>query len=211
MNDKQNIEDLKHIRNLMERSSKFMSLSGLSLVSAGVVALMGAAVAYFLLFQRGMVKYDEHFRALGKHSTEDIRIGMAVLAIVILLVATASAYFFLFQKSKKAGQKLWTPSAKRTFTHFIIPLFTGGIFCFALMLNNNIHFIGSAMLVFYGLGLVNSSKFTVKEIYYLGIAEIALGLLAGFLLNYGLIFWILGFGIMNIIAGLQIYFKYDRK
>ncbi|MDR2036970.1 MAG: hypothetical protein LBQ60_03510 [Bacteroidales bacterium] len=206
-----NIEDLKHIRNMMERSSKFLSLSGISGISAGVIALIGAAVAYFVLFRQGAVKYDEHMRALGSGSTVGIRMQMALLAMIVLFCAVCTAWYFSSRKARKAGFKLWTSTAKRTLYHFLIPLFTGGIFCIALAVNNNIHLIASATLVFYGLALINSGKFTVAEVHYLGICEIILGLLAGFFLNYGLIFWVVGFGVMHIVYGLRMYYKYDRK
>ncbi len=205
-----NIEDLKHIRNMMERSTKFLSLSGFSGISAGVLALAGAAIAWFLVFKQGIVRYDEHMRAVGNGSTSSIRLQMAVLAAAVLVCAVCSAWYFSSRKAKKAGAKLWMPTARRTLYHFMLPLVTGGIFCIALAMNNNIHLIASAMLIFYGLALINSGKFTVDEIHYLGISEIVLGLLAGFFLNYGLLFWALGFGVMHIIYGIRMYHKYDR-
>ncbi len=211
MENHQNIEDLKHIRNLMERSSKFLSLSGFSGVAAGVIALVGAAIAYFFIFKQGAVKYDEHMRALGNGSTMSIRLQLAILAIVVLVCAVSAAWYFSSRKAKRAGTRLWTSTARRTLYHFMIPLVTGGIFCVALVLNNNIHLVGSATLIFYGLALVNSGKFTVDEVHYLGLSEIVLGLLAGFFLNYGLLFWALGFGVMHIVYGIRMYNKYDRR
>ncbi len=210
MDKGKNIEDLKHIRNLMERSSKYLSLSGLSGISAGIFALLGAFVAYFFLFDRGTIKYDEHMRALHSGTTFGIRLQLAVLAAIILICAAASACYFCSRKAHKAGEKLWTPTTKRVLYHFLIPIITGGIFCIALAANNNIHFIASAMLIFYGLALINAGKFTLGEIHYLGICEIVLGLIAGFFLNYGLLFWAIGFGVLHIVYGLRIYYKYDR-
>ena len=211
MNSSQNIEDLKHIRNLMERSSKFLSLSGFSGIAAGVIALTGAAVAFFVIFRQGEVKYDEHIRALGNVSTMQIRLQMAALAVSTLVCAVGAAWYFSWRKAKRAGVKLWTSTARRTLYHFMIPLITGGIFCIALIMNNNIHLLGAAMLIFYGLALVNSGKFTVEEVHYLGLSEIALGVLAGFFLHYGLLFWTFGFGVMHIVYGIRMYFKYDRQ
>ena len=193
-----NIDDLRHIRSLMERSSKFLSLSGLSAIAAGSIALIGAAVAYYLL-------YEQEF------STIDIRIRLIILAMVIMGSAVSFGWYFSFRKAKKSGTKLWTPTARRTLYHFLIPLFTGGLFCIALIINNNTHLVSSAMLIFYGLSLVNSGKFTVDEIHYLGLGEILLGLLACFFLNHGLLFWTVGFGILHIIFGIRMYYKYDRK
>ena len=211
MNSNQNIEDLKHIRNMMERSTKFLSLSGFSGIAAGVIALTGAVVAYFVVLRQGAVRYDEHIRSLGDASTMQIRLQMAALAVSVLICAVGAAWYFSLRKAKRAGTRLWTPAARRTLLHFLIPLLTGGIFCMALLIHNNVHLLGSAMLIFYGLALVNSGKFTVDEVHYLGISQIILGILAGFLLNYGLLFWMLGFGVMHIVYGIRMYYKYDRK
>ena len=211
MNDNQNIEDLKHIRSLMERSSKFLSLSGFSGIAAGVIALVGAAIAYFIVFEQGAVKYDEHMRALGRGSTMGIRLQMAVLAASVLVCAVGAAWYFSSRKAKRAGTRLWTSTARRTLYHFLIPLVAGGVFCVVLAMNNDIQLVGSAMLIFYGLALVNSSKFTVDEVHYLGLSELVLGFLAGVFLNYGLLFWALGFGVMHIVYGIRMYNKYDRR
>ena len=211
MNNNTNIEDLKHIRSMMERSSKFLSLSGFSGIAAGTIALAGAAIAYFVVFKQGMVKYDEYMRALGGWSTASIRIQMAILAISVLVCAVGAAWYFSLRKAKRAGTRLWTSTARRTLYHFMIPLTTGGIFCIGLVMNNDIRMLGSAMLIFYGLALVNSGKYTVDEVHYLGLSEIALGILAGFFLNYGLLFWAFGFGVMHIVYGIRMYYKYDRR
>jgi len=211
MENNTNIEDLKHIRNLMERSSKFLTLSGFSGIAAGVIALVGAAIAWFGIFQQGAVKYDEYMRALGGGSTMSIRLQMAVLAALVLICAVGAAWYFSFRKAKRVGTRLWTSTARRTLYHFLIPLCAGGIFCIALVMHNNIELLAAAMLIFYGLALVNSAKFTVDEVHYLGLSEIILGIFAGFFLNYGLVFWAIGFGVLHIFYGIRMYNKYDRK
>ena len=67
------------------------------------------------------------------------------------------------------------------------------------------------MLIFYGLALINSSKYTFFEIRYLGIAEIVLGLIASVFVSSGLILWAAGFGLLHIIYGIIMYYKYERK
>ena len=93
--------------------------------------------------------------------------------------------------------------------HLFIPLLAGGIFSLLLIWHNNITLVASTTLIFYGLALVNAGKFTFGEIHYLGLSEIVLGLLAGFFLNYGLLFWALGFGLLHIVYGWVIYKKYQ--
>ncbi len=207
----QNSEDIKHIRKLMERSSKFMALSGWSIFAAGVMALIGTAVARFFVLSNGAVRYDEYMRGVGTSVGQPIRTKMILLAAGVLFCAIMATYYFIARKAKKAGQKVWTLSARRTLIHFCIPFITGGIFCIALLLHGHIQFLASAMLIFYGLALVSAGKFTIPEIHYLGLCEIVLGLLDAFFFGHSLLFWVLGFGIANVVAGLIIYFNYDRK
>lgn len=211
MNQNQNMEDLKHIRNLMERSSKFLSLSGFSGVAAGIIALIGAAVAHCCILKRSVIRSDGYTQSTDGSFMTDVRVQMAILAFGVLVCAIGVAWYFSSRKARKTGTRLWSPTARRTLYHFLVPLVTGGIFCVALMVDNHMHLIGSATLIFYGLSLVNSGKFTVDEIHYLGLSEIVLGLLAAFFAGYGLIFWALGFGVLHIVYGMRMYYKYDRK
>lgn len=203
-------EDLMAIRNMMERSSKFLSLSGLSGIVAGICALVGAAVAYFLILDTGQVQYDQYLRSLGDASTSSVRLLLTIDALVVLIIASLGAFYFSMLKSKKANQPLWTNATRRLLGHLLIPLVTGGLFVIILMTMNNIQLVASVTLIFYGLSLVNAGKFTFGEIHYLGLTEIVLGILAGIFVNHGLLFWVLGFGFMHIVYGIVMYFRYDR-
>ena len=203
-------EDLQAIRNMMERSSKFLSLSGLSGVVAGIFALIGAAAAYFLILDSGQVQYDEYLRGISNTSTSSIRLLLGIDAVVVLIAATIGAFYFSMRKSKKANQPLWTNSTRRLLAHLLIPLVTGGLFAVILVTRNNIQLVASVTLIFYGLSLVNAGKFTFGEIHYLGLTEIVLGILAGIFVNYGLLIWALGFGVMHIVYGIVMYNKYER-
>jgi hypothetical protein len=70
--------------------------------------------------------------------------------------------------------------------------------------------IASALLIFYGLALVAGSEFTYTEVKWLGIAEILLGLIALCIPAYGLLLWAIGFGLLHILYGSIMYFKYER-
>lgn len=203
-------EDLQAIREIMERSSKFLSLSGLSGVFAGIFALIGAAVAWLIILDSGHVQYDEYMRSLGTSSTANIRLYLAIDALLVLGFAILGAVYFSFRKAKKAGQQFWTNSTKRLVGHLLIPLVAGGIFAIILVSRNNIELVASAMLIFYGLSLVNAGKFTLGEIHYLGLTEIVLGILAGIFINHGLLFWVVGFGVVHIVYGTVMYYRYER-
>lgn len=213
VNPNKHLETLSEIRSLMERSSRFISLSGLSGISAGVCALVGATIVYIFFdiypFQGNRIY------ALG--DGQSIKWGMTALEFMattgtlVLLAAIWSAIFFTTRKARRKGQKIWDPLTQRLLLNLAIPLGTGGIFCIALVTYNDWYLVAPATLIFYGLGLVNASKYTLHDIRYLGISEIGLGLIAAFFPGYGLEFWAIGFGILHILYGSLMYFKYERQ
>jgi hypothetical protein len=202
-------EDLKTIREIMERSSKFLSLSGLSGIFAGVCALTGATIAWFLLLDSGRIPFDAFLQSAGS-VTSGPGLYLALDALLVLGLAVLGAVYFSSRKALKAGQQLWTNSTRRLLVHFMIPLFTGGIFLLVLGLRNELELTPAVMLIFYGLSLVNAGKFTFGEIHYLGLIEIVLGILAGIFTKYGLLLWSTGFGLMHIIYGMVMYYRYER-
>lgn len=203
-------EDLQTIREIMERSSKFLSLSGLSGVFAGVCALIGAAIAWFFILDSGHVQYDEYMRIPDGWSISGIRFYLALDAMLVLGFAALGAFYFSQRKARKASQKFWTNLTQRLLVHLLIPLISGGIFTLILVFRNNLELVASVMLIFYGLSLVNAGKFTFGELHYLGLTEIVLGILAGVFINHGLIFWTIGFGLMHIIYGTVMYYRHER-
>ncbi|MBP6979099.1 MAG: hypothetical protein PHD61_10600 [Bacteroidales bacterium] len=204
-------EDLQAIRDIMERSSRFLSLSGLSGIFAGIIALVGAAIAWIFILDMGHVQYDEYLQIPGVKASSGIRLYLVLDALLILALAVAGAAFFSQRKARKAGQRLWTNATRRLIIHLMIPLVAGGIFVLILVLHNSWGLAASAMLIFYGLALVNAGKFTFSEIHYLGLTEIVLGILAGFFPHYGLLLWTIGFGLMHIVYGSVMYYRHEIK
>jgi len=187
---------------MMERSSKFLSLSGLSGVFAGIFAIAGAAFAYFYLLRDPSLT--------GFNRTQEMLILLADAAVVLLLSIGFGAYFS-WKKAKKNNQKILTRASRLTLYNLAIPLIAGGIFSVIYLFQGDIRMVISATLVFYGLALINASKYTFEEFHYLGLTEIALGLAAALFSRYGIIFWIIGFGFCHIFYGLAMYIKYDLK
>ncbi|WP_289053660.1 hypothetical protein [Carboxylicivirga marina] len=204
------LQDIKVIRQMMEQSSKFLSLSGLSGVAAGVIALLGAAFAYFFVLEQGANVYDEYMQGLNATNTTHVRLGLLLTALGVLVLAIVSAWYFSWIKAIRANEKLWSPAARMVTLNLSLILTVGGVFSLILVYHENIRFVASVMLIFYGLALLMASRYTQRDIQYLAITEIALGLLAGVFLNYGIVFWSLGFGVFHIIYGISMYIKYDR-
>jgi hypothetical protein len=198
----QQIEDLKVIREIMEKSTKFLSLSGLSGIAAGVIAIIGAAFAWFYLLREPSLTNYNRMQEIG------ILLGDAV---IILLLAVAFGVFFSYRKARKNGEKLFNKITYRILYNLAVPLITGGIFCLIFLLRGYVEVAICGTLIFYGLALVNVSKYTFDEIHYLGLTEIILGLIATLFMRYGILFWTLGFGVCHILYGLIMYIKYDLK
>ncbi|MBP0612229.1 hypothetical protein J8J42_04100 [Chryseobacterium sp. cx-311] len=204
MESKNYHEDLAHIRSMMERSSRFISLSGLSGVFAGLVALLGAVYVYFVFQREGIDYFD------GKRNvfSEDLVRELAMIGAAILVLAVLSGYIFTARKSKEKNLQIWDQTTKRLLFNFAVPLITGGLFCLGLLYHEIFVFVAPTTLIFYGLALVNASKYTFTDIQYLGLCQIVLGLLSFFFLGWGLVFWAFGFGVLHIVYGLVMHKKY---
>lgn len=197
-------DDLAHIRSMMERSSRFLSLSGLSGVGAGVVGLMTGCMAMYLT-KNYFVDYNLY---QPKVYQSDMLFKLIVLGTVALLLAIFCGCYFTVRKSKKLALQIWTATTKKILVQLAIPLAVGGIFVLALLQYNLYGLIAGTTLIFYGLALVNAEKYTYSDIKYLGFLEIILGCLSLFFIGKGLIFWTIGFGILHIVYGIILYRKY---
>ena len=197
-------EDLVHIRSMMERSSRFISLSGLSGVFAGLSALLGGVYVYQLFKANGIEYFEDNHQL---YSTSLIT-ELILTAFVILFFALAFGIFFTVRKSKKLNLPIWTSAIKNMLFNLAIPLIAGAVFCFALVYHQMFILVAPSTLIFYGLALLNAEKYTYSDIKYLGFSEVILGSIALFFVGYGLVFWILGFGILHIFYGLLLFKKY---
>lgn len=207
MNQEQDqLATLHEIRNIMDRSSRFISLSGLSGVAAGVSALIGAAVVKWYLLSHN-INYSQ---TLGRDMTKEAVFYLLAVAALVFILALCSAIYFTARNARKNSHRVWDSKTERMLINLFIPLAAGGVFCAALMYHDLLYLVAPAMLIFYGCALLNASKYTLSDIRYLGIFEIVLGLLAGFFVSYGLIAWTIGFGILHIVYGILVYFKYER-
>ncbi len=192
-------EDIKLIRNMMERSSKFLVFSSLSPIFAGFVALVGAIYTYFYL---------------QNASTETFQSKLYVLlpvALLVLSISVVATILFSNAKAKRLKQKLWSKTSAKTLYNLAVPMLAGALFAIILLTRYQYDLIASITLIFYGLGLINASKYIFDELHYLGIIEVALGLLSLIWLEQGLLFWTIGFAICHIIVGIVMYRKYEKK
>jgi hypothetical protein len=191
-------EDIKTIKRIMEESSRFLSLSGLSGIFAGFLAFLGGTFVHFLLLRKNL------------HDSSTLKYEISAVALIVLVLALAGSFYFSIRKARHKEQKVWTPVSRRLLLNLFIPLAAGGFFILILYIENQWQLIVPAMLIFYGLSLVSAGKFTYSEIFYLGLAELLTGFLAAIFQNLFILFWIFGFGFLHLVYGLIMYRKYQE-
>lgn len=202
MSEQDYLKDIHEIKNLMNKSSRFISLSGLSGIFAGGYAILGAIIAYYFIFPKAG---DQ----LTLHSWNFKMLIIVLLSVLVLSVATA--FLLTNRKAKKNNEKIWDATTRRLLLNFMIPLVTGGIYILIKLNSQHYGLTASLMLIFYGLALVNAAKYTVGNVRYLGYAQIILGLICAALPGYGFWFWLVGFGIFHIIYGSGMYLQEKKK
>jgi hypothetical protein len=205
MNEKPDYaRDITEIRSMMERSSKFLSLSGLSGVMAGIYALAGAFISYQVL------GFNPDDLTVNDTTVKSSLWKIVVLALIVLVLALGTAIYLSWRKASKSGEKFYNATTRRVVSAMAIPLIAGGLLILALLLKGLVGLIAPLSLIFYGLALYNTSKFTYDEVKTMGLVEIGLGLIGTFYVGYGLICWALGFGVVHIIYGIYLHYKYER-
>jgi len=199
------LEDISEIRNIMERSSSFISLSGLSGIMAGIYALLGSFAAYRIVYSEKLILIREVY--INEQATI---LKLSVVALIVLILAVTTGIYLTARKSTKNPLRFSEPGFRNLMINLLIPLIAGCLFILILVSRGFYSIVAPSFLIFYGLALVNGSKFTLRDIRYLGILEVFLGLISAMIPGYGLIFWALGFGVMHILYGTFMYFKYER-
>ncbi|UXE64970.1 MAG: hypothetical protein KA713_10665 [Chryseotalea sp. WA131a] len=205
MENKSVHQNLESIRQLMERSVKFVSLSGLSGILAGIYALIGAVLAYREIYSGRVVRTVEYYR--GHFPMVK---SLFLIATLVLAASLVTGWFFSYRKAKKLKTKMWDSTSKRLLINLAVPLSIGGFFTLIMVDYGYYNLIAASVLLFYGLALVNASSNLYDEVRYLGYCELIVGVCAALWPGFGLYFWAIGFGLLHILYGSMMYKKYDR-
>ncbi|MFZ4633320.1 MAG: hypothetical protein ACOYNO_03835 [Saprospiraceae bacterium] len=210
---KDQLAHLAEIRSLMERSNRYLSLSGLSGVWAGCCALAGAVAVYVYLDAAPFSGEDYYYnRAMQANRWGlDYKEAFLLIGCAVLLMALAGGLYFTGRKARRKGRQAWDASGWRLVRALALPLVAGGVYVLGLLYWDLPGLAAPTTLVFYGLALINGSKYTVGDVGQLGIAEMALGLLGVFFIGHGLELWAFGFGFLHIVYGIWMYYRYDRN
>lgn len=196
------LAEIKEIRKMMEESSRFLSLSGLSGILVGIYALLGAFMAESIIYTN---------KLFGWLLADNIVFDLLIIAFITLFLSLLTVILLTYRRAKRAGTKIWNPGSRLMLLNLIIPLFAGGAIILIFVFKGFYEFAAPGCLIFYGLALINAAKFTRQEIFYMGLIQVLLGILAAILPSIGLLLWALGFGVIHIIYGAVMYFRYEYK
>ncbi|MFZ9221565.1 MAG: hypothetical protein ACO22Y_08625 [Sediminibacterium sp.] len=201
---------ISEMRDMMQRSSRFLSLSGLAGILVGCVAILGVGVAYYLLeMPFGSTGYLMYLEKALKSNEATLK-NIIFICVTVLIISLLIGSLMAIRNAKRKGLSVVDNTTKRLVINMIIPLLVGGIFIVALLMHQSLSFILPSMLIFYGMALLNASKYSIEDIRYLGLIEMFLGLFAMFFLDQALIIWGFGFGILHMIYGVILYNKYEK-
>ena len=216
MNDQNHhLDTLQDIKQMMERSSRFISLSGLSGIAAGICALVGAWFAKDII-DENRLSYT-NLKHIGRSDDGSMSLAewmgnqLFQIAVITFIAAFVLAFVFTYTRSRKTNTPIWGSMAKRVMVNVAIPMIVGGIYLFKLMENEAYGYIAPGCLIFYGLAVLNASKYTLIETRYLAYGLLLLGIINLWYIGYGIYFWALGFGVLHIIYGAFMWWKYERK
>ena len=191
----------------MDRSTRFQSLSGLSGIFVGLMALAGVGAVQWYLKLHGLNYADLY----GTDLSSDTSLFIVAVAALVFGLAALSVLYFTFLKARKSRQSIWNSQAKRLLVNFCLPLAVGGAYGGVLLFHGIGYLVAPAMLLFYGLALINASRYTFADLRSLGLCELGLGLIGSFMIEYGLLVWTLGFGVLHVLYGSVLYYKYEKR
>ena len=181
------IDNLKYIRETMERSTSFTAVPGYGGMLMGVTALVAAYIA-----NSQVVLRDSLITWLVE----------AALAFAIGLLA-------MWQKSKIAGQSLVSAPARKFAFSFAPPLVAGVVIILGLARYEYFYVMPPVCMLTYGASVVCGGAFSVRVVPVMGWCFVVLGALSFALsTSYGNLMMAASFGLLHIIFGAIIAKKY---
>jgi hypothetical protein len=180
------MDNLRYIRETMERASSFTAISGWGQVAIGVTALIAAAVAH----------------------GQQIKAWLAIWsgeAVVSLLIAGWS----IDRKARASGLPLRTGPGRKVAFSLSPPLFAGALLTIAFYQAELTAYIPGLWLLLYGTGVITGGMFSVPVVPLMGVCFMALGAAALFLPTaFATLFMAAGFGVVHIVFGVVIARRY---
>jgi len=179
-------ENLRFIRQTMERAGSFTAVPGWGGVAMGAVALVAAPLA-------------------GQAATPEGWLGVWLATAVIALgIGVVS----IFRKARATGLSLHSGPARKFALAFAPPLAVGALLTFTLYRAGLASLLPGLWLLLYGVAVVASGAFSVPIIPVMGCGFLMLGALALLVPAWGTPLMAAGFGALHILFGYIIARRY---
>ncbi len=175
-------DNLRFIRDTMERAASFTAVPGLGGVVIGVTALIAGALA------------------ASRNPPQQFAIwcAEAVAAAVIAFIAVR-------RKSRRLKLSLMTRAARRALLSFMPPLAAGAVLSLALLRMGAFSVLPELWLLLYGAAVVTGGAFSVRIVPVMGLCFMMTGVFAALCpAAWGNGFLIFGFGGLHVIFGAVI-------
>jgi hypothetical protein len=207
------IQAIEEIKQMMDRSSRFVSLSGLSGIAAGICALVAAWLVRKKFNKYAISENEYEVKSAYTRDSNLLQLDreLLILAVITFLAAFSLAFLFTYLRSRKTGVPIWGLMARKVMINLAVPMIVGGLLIWRITDFGLFGLVAPACLLFYGLALINASKFTLSEVRYLGYLQLLLGVINLWAIGYGLYFWAAGFGVLHILYGIVMWNKYERN
>jgi len=205
MTDTENLKGTTEMDAVGNRSTHFFSLRGFPGILVGIYALLGA-----ITFRQLLNNHQNLNSAVSFLPISYLEYLLTSIVFLVLVISIISVYISAFRKAKRSHKKLWGPVSRRFLIHVSLPLLAGGVICILLYEYGLIRYISSAMLIFYGLTFFSARKYISNTTRNAGIVILLIGLVSTQFIDYGLYFWVIGFGFIHVIYGIVTYRKHDN-
>lgn len=179
-------DDLRFIRETMERATSFTGVSGRGFVAAGVTAIVAARLA----------------------SIQTSPEAWLLVWMLELALATAVVLGLTARKARSQGDSLWSHTGRKLLFAFSPPMAAGALLTASLYLSGGFGLLPGVWLALYGAGVMTGGAYSVRAIPIMGAAFIALAAVAMLTAVPGDLALGLGFGGLHIVFGLIVWRRY---
>ena len=181
------IDNLRFIRETMERSAHFTAIPGYGGALMGATAIGAAIIA---------------------HNQPTIRYWL-ITWLVEAVLAFCIGMLAMWQKAKNAGESLVSAPSRKFAFAFAPPIIAAVILTALLYFRSLFAFMPTVWLTLYGTAVVTGGAYSVKIVPIVGWIFIALGLISVFVdTRYGNLLMALGFGVIQVVFGLVVARKF---
>lgn len=181
------LEDLRYIRQTLERSSAFTAVSGWGLAAVGVTAIPATWIAH---------------RQLSRELWLAVWLSEALVAVTIALAAT-------YAKALRAGLPITSGPARRFVLSFLPPAIAAAILTAALFHSGDSRWLPALWLLLYGASIVSAGTFSVQILPVMGVCFMFVGAATLFLpAALGDAAMAAGFGGLHLVFGTLIARRY---